>query len=400
MRRARLLHVLASAPAAVLVTVAPALSPAAVEAATLPPPYIVCIDPGHGGADPGAIGLDGLVEKNLTLDISDRLAALLRADGVTVVLTRTTDATVSIADRAEIANASHADVFLPIYFNAWTTPTPDGSVVLYPYARDIPFADAISLAVTRYIKPYGDNDGGIVLRPDWWLTPTMPVATVESLFITNPHDAALLTESSFRQGLAGALKNGIEAYLPGIQQRLHSAPAVTPAKLLPASGPLAVPPSSRASAGTRGPARSAAPAATGGGPPAALQVLGWLLLIAAVLLGIRHRRRLLDLAGTGLTRAGVSFRGSGIHHWMLRRRRRLTRRRASGAHPGDGGPAPPAYDLFPDALGPWGWPDPAAGRGRRHVPLTSDVEVRGRPVRAERSAAQPARGAPLDDLPL
>lgn len=161
---------------------------------------------------------------------------------MTVVLTRTTDATVSIAARAETCNAAHADVFLPIYFNAWTTPTPDGSVVLYPYARDIPFADAISQAVTRYIKPYGDNDGGIVLRPDWWLTPTMPVATVESLFITNPHDAALLTESSFRQGLAGALKNGIEAYLPGIQQRLHSAPAVTPAKLLPASGPLAVPP--------------------------------------------------------------------------------------------------------------------------------------------------------------
>ena len=72
MRRARLLHVLASAPAAVLVTVAPALSTAAVGAAAAPPPYIVCIDPGHGGIDPGAIGLDGLVEKNLTLDISDR----------------------------------------------------------------------------------------------------------------------------------------------------------------------------------------------------------------------------------------------------------------------------------------------------------------------------------------
>ena len=120
-------------------------------------------------------------------------------------------------------------------------------MVLYPYARDIPFADAISQAVTNYIKPYGDDDGGIVLRPDWWLTPTMPVATVESLFITNPHDAALLTQSSFRQGLAEALKNGIEAYLPGIQQRLASVPAATPAKLRPASGPLAVPPSSRAS---------------------------------------------------------------------------------------------------------------------------------------------------------
>jgi N-acetylmuramoyl-L-alanine amidase len=402
MRRARLLHVLASAPAAVLVTVAPALSTAAVGAAAAPPPYIVCIDPGHGGIDPGAIGLDGLVEKNLTLDISDRLAALLRADGVTVVLTRTTDASVSITQRAEIANASHADVFLPIYFNAWTTPTPDGSVVLYPYARDIPFAEAMSQAVTSYIKPHGDDDGGIVLRPDWWLTPTMPVATVESLFITNPHDAALLTQSSFRQGLAEALKNGVEAYLPGIQQRLRSVPAVTPAKLLPASGPLAIPSSHRASTGSGGRARTTTPttaAATGGGPPAALQVLGWLLLIAAILLAVRHRRRLLDLAGTGLARAGVSFRGSGIHHWMLRRRRRLTRRRATGARPGDGGLAPPAYELFGD-LGPWGRPEPTAGRAPFDAPLPPGVEVRGRPLRPARTAAEPARGAPLDDLPL
>jgi N-acetylmuramoyl-L-alanine amidase len=403
MRRARLLHVLASAPAAVLLTVAPALSSPAVGAATIPPPYVVCIDPGHGGNDPGAIGLDGLVEKNLTLDISDRLAALLRADGVTVVLTRTTDASVSITQRAEIANASHADVFLPIYFNAWTTPTPDGSVVLYPYARDIPFADAISQAVTNYIKPYGDDDGGIVLRPDWWLTPTMPVATVESLFITNPHDAALLTQGSFRQGLAEALKKGIEAYLPGIQQRLASVPAATPAKLRPASGPLGVPPSSRASTDTGGPARAvapAAPAATGGGPPAALQVLGWLLLLAAMLLAIRHRRRLLDLAGTGLTRAGLSFRGSGIHHRMLRRRRRLTRRQATGVRPGDGGPAPPAYELFSMGLGPWGRPEQTAGGAPFDAPPPPGVEVRGRPVSPARTAAQPARGAPLDDLPL
>ena len=399
MRRARLLHVLASAPAAVLVTVAPALSSAAVGAATAPPPYVVCIDPGHGGTDPGAIGLDGLVEKNLTLDVSNRLAALLRADGVTVVLTRTTDASVSIATRAQIANAAHADVFLPIYFNAWTTPTPDGSVVLYPYARDIPFAEAMSQAVASYLKPHGDDDGGIVLRPDWWLTPTMPVATVEGLFITNPHDAALLTQNSFRQGLAAALKNGIEAYLPGIQQRLRSVPAVTPAKLRPASGPLGIPPPTRASTGSGGRTHTTLPAATGGGPPAALQVVGWLLLIAGILLAVRHRRRLLDLAGGGLAHAGVSLRSSGIHHWMLRRRRRLTRRRASGARPGDGGLAPPAYELLAE-LGPWGRPEPTARRASFDAAPPPDVEVRGRRARPARTTAQPAGGAPLDDLPL
>ena len=403
MRRARLLHVLASAPAAVLLTVAPALSSPAVGAATIPPPYVVCIDPGHGGNDPGAIGLDGLVEKNLTLDISDRLAALLRADGVTVVLTRTTDASVSITQRAEIANASHADVFLPIYFNAWTTPTPDGSVVLYPYARDIPFANAISQAVTNYIKPYGDDDGGIVLRPDWWLTPTMPVATVESLFITNPHDAALLTQGSFRQGLAEALKNGIEAYLPGIQQRLGSVPAATPAKLRPASGPLGVPPSSRASTETGGPARAvapAAPAATGGGPPAALQVLGWLLLLAAMLLAIRHRRRLLDLAGSGLTRAGVVL--PGFRDPPLDASPPAPPDQAAGhRRPARGRrPATPGVRALPGGPGALGTAGHDPGRAPFDAPPPPGIEVRGRPVRPARTAPQPARGAPLDDLPL
>ena len=243
------------------------------EPPSIPPPYVVAIDPGHGGSDPGALGLDGLVEKDLTLDVSNRLAALLRADGVTVVMTRTTDASVSIQQRSDIANAAHADVFLPIYFNSWTTPVPDGSVVLYPYARDIPFATDISQAVTNYIGPDGDNDGGIVLRNDWWLQPTMPVATVESLFISNPHDAALLTKASFRQGLADALRNGVETYLPGIRQRLQEVGAVTPAKLLPASGPLAGPPAVHGTSSANGEMGSTAKtAATTGGTPAALRV--------------------------------------------------------------------------------------------------------------------------------
>ncbi|MGA2282089.1 MAG: N-acetylmuramoyl-L-alanine amidase [Candidatus Dormibacteria bacterium] len=388
MRRARLLYVLASAPAAVLLTVAPALSPPAVGAASLPPPYVVCIDPGHGGRDPGAIGLDGLVEKNLTLDVSDRLAALLRADGVTVVMTRTTDATVSIQQRSDIANASGASVFLPIYFNAWTTPTPDGSVVLYPYARDIPFASAISQAVSAYLNPYGDHDGGVVLRNDWWLEPTMPTATVESLFITNPHDAALLTQSSFRQGLAVALKNGVEAFLPGILQREQEVKASTPAKLRVQSGLLAPPPTAPPATGrpAAGPV-AAHPGATAGGAPAALVVMGWLLLLAALLLAIRHRRRLARVAGSGLALATQGLRGTGLHRWTLRRRRRLVRARAGTDGKARAGPT---YDeLFPGSHGLW-----AGVEGSPvNEPVLPSLELPGRPVRT-------ARRPSLDELPL
>jgi N-acetylmuramoyl-L-alanine amidase len=395
MRRARLLHVLASAPVAVVLTVAPALSSAAVGAASIPPPYVVAIDPGHGGSDPGALGLDGLVEKDLTLDVSNRLAALLRADGVTVVMTRTTDASVSIQQRSDIANAAHADVFLPIYFNSWTTPVPDGSVVLYPYARDIPFATDISQAVTDYIGPDGDNDGGIVLRNDWWLEPTMPVATVESLFISNPHDAALLTKASFRQGLADALRNGVETYLPGIRQRLEEVGAVTPAKLLPASGPLAGPPAIHGASSTSGEmASTAKTAATTGGTPATLRVLEVLVLLAAVLLAVRHRRRLIGLAGSGLAVASTWARDGGLHHRTLRRRRRLTRERGLTAAGGADRRGRPAYvDPFSERRGVW---DRALPTGQGELPddlLSASFEVRGRPVK-------PVRRPSMDELPL
>jgi N-acetylmuramoyl-L-alanine amidase len=396
MRRARLLHVLASAPVAVLLTVAPALSAAAVGAASIPPPYVVAIDPGHGGGDPGALGLYGLVEKDLTLDVSNRLAALLRADGVTVVMTRTTDASVSIQQRSDIANAAGADVFLPIYFNSWTTPFPDGSVVLYPYARDVPFASDISQAVTDYLNPYGDHNGGIVLRNDWWLQPTMPTATVESLFISNPHDAALLTKASFRQGLAEALRSGIEAYLPGILQRQQEVRAATPAKLLPASGPLAAPPTTHATtsaSGERTPAATATPA-TSGGTPAVLRVCEVLMLLAAVLLAIRYRRRLVGLAGSGLAPASTWLRGSGLHHRTLQRRRRLTRERGLAATGGGETRGRTAYDdLFSESRGVW---DRALPTGHGAMPedlLSASFEVRGRPVK-------PARHPSLDELPL
>jgi N-acetylmuramoyl-L-alanine amidase len=399
MCRARLLHVLASAPVAVLLTVAPALSSAAVGAASIPPPYVVAIDPGHGGSDPGALGLDGLVEKNLTLDVSNRLAALLRADGVTVVMTRTTDASVSIQERSDIANAAHADVFLPIYFNSWTTPIPDGSVVLYPYASDVPFASDISQAVTDYLNPYGDHDGGLVLRNDWWLEPTMPTATVESLFISNPHDAALLTKASFRQGLAEALRSGVEAFLPGILLRQQEVRAVTPAKLLPASGPLAAAPANHATSsasGERAPAATATPTtpATHGGTPAMLRVFEVLVLLAAVLLAVRYRRRLVGLAGSGLALASTWVRGSGLHHRTLQRRRRRTRERGLAATGGGETRSRTAYDdLLSESRGVW---DRALPPGHGAVPedlLSASFEVRGRPVK-------PARHPSLDELPL
>jgi len=91
---------------------------------TIPPvntdytPTIV-IDPGHGGEDPGAIGLGGLKEKDITLYVARRLGRILSVRyGYKVVYTRRGDVSVSLNERTELANRNHADLFVSIHTNA------------------------------------------------------------------------------------------------------------------------------------------------------------------------------------------------------------------------------------------------------------------------------------------
>src|SRR5690625_967948 len=79
----------------------------------------IFIDPGHGGSDPGAVG-NGLREKDLTLDIAKRIQKYLNDNytGFTIKLSRTTDKTLSLAQRTKMANDWKADYFLSIHINA------------------------------------------------------------------------------------------------------------------------------------------------------------------------------------------------------------------------------------------------------------------------------------------
>jgi len=78
----------------------------------------VVIDAGHGGNDPGAIGKNGLREKDVNLDIAKKLSDLLRAEGVSTVLTRSSDKFIPLSTRVNIANKSGADLFISIHSNA------------------------------------------------------------------------------------------------------------------------------------------------------------------------------------------------------------------------------------------------------------------------------------------
>ncbi len=86
------------------------------------PAFTVVVDPGHGGEQEGALAPDGLREKDLSLAISRRIAARLKRMGARVVLTRTGDIAVPLANRAALATAIRADMFLSVHLNSMPTP--------------------------------------------------------------------------------------------------------------------------------------------------------------------------------------------------------------------------------------------------------------------------------------
>ncbi|GAH68699.1 unnamed protein product, partial [marine sediment metagenome] len=95
------------------------------------PGYLVCLDPGHGGKDPGAIGATGLMEKVVNLDIAYKVKSKLQAKGYSVVMTRTSDIYLSLDQRVAIANNKKATIFVSIHNNAFILPTAHGTETYY-----------------------------------------------------------------------------------------------------------------------------------------------------------------------------------------------------------------------------------------------------------------------------
>jgi len=102
--------------------VAPPVTPRRTRPAAPPAPKVVVIDAGHGGPDRGMTGPIGspvwFTEKDVTLSVAKMIATVLRARGVDVLMTRTTDTLIALADRGRIANSNHGDVFISIHCNA------------------------------------------------------------------------------------------------------------------------------------------------------------------------------------------------------------------------------------------------------------------------------------------
>ncbi|MBV8150826.1 MAG: N-acetylmuramoyl-L-alanine amidase, partial [Candidatus Eremiobacteraeota bacterium] len=181
-------------------------------------PRLIVLDPGHGGSDTGAMR-NGLVEKDLVLDIAQRLEALLVGRGWTVKMTREADVDVygpNAADvaelqaRCDVANNAGARMFVSIHANSSTSPAPNGTTSYYWKPEDRALAAAIQ---THLIGLLGTKDDGVQKERFYVIRhTTMPAALVETAFVSNSDDAARLRSSQFRQDIAEGIADGIRDY--------------------------------------------------------------------------------------------------------------------------------------------------------------------------------------------
>lgn len=217
----------------------------------------IVIDPGHGGHDPGAVGLQGLYEKDVVLDIALKLKEILSANPLyEVFLTRETDVYIPLEARTAIANKKNADLFVSIHANAspqrnakgvetyllnWT----DNEEANRVAARE----NKISLKKMKEMNRQMDELGGILgdlerqmkrdesvnlanriqnsmittldnredLGVKWAMFfvlfgARMPSVLVEVSFISNPEEEQLLSDASYRLQIAYAIADGLHRY--------------------------------------------------------------------------------------------------------------------------------------------------------------------------------------------
>ena len=230
------------------------------------PPGIrtIVIDPGHGGKEVGAVGPNGLLEKDVTLEVSRKLASALERLGTRVVLTRDDDSIVSLDQRTAIANQYKADLFLSVHMNAAVVKGAKGSETYFlsleasddlaRRAAETENAAAATAAATpasaaadlklilwdlahqEYVqessrlaqaiqeemnKATGVQNRGVKQAPFKVLVgATMPAALVEVGFITNPEEEARLQSDAFQDVMVEALVRAVQRYKTEYETRI------------------------------------------------------------------------------------------------------------------------------------------------------------------------------------
>ena len=175
----------------------------------------IVIDPGHGGLDPGAIGIGGIKESDVVLDVSKIVKKLLSEKGLKVVLTRNKEVDLDLPQRVSFANRKNADIFVSIHANASRGKRRDINgleTFFYRGWKGRLLAKRIQKQILK-VSP-GSPDRGVKQGRFYVIKNTkMPAVLVEIGFLTGRLDARRLDKSIHRKRIAYAIARGIIEYL-------------------------------------------------------------------------------------------------------------------------------------------------------------------------------------------
>ncbi|MBD2862837.1 N-acetylmuramoyl-L-alanine amidase family protein [Paenibacillus oceani] len=168
----------------------------------------IIIDPGHGGKDVGTIGGQNSYEKDVTLPTALKIQRKLKEKGANVILTRSDDETVSLSERANIANNHEADLFVSIHFDAFDDPDVHGITVYYNKTSDESLAQQLHDGIFKSdlkAKDRGVKFGDYrVLREN-----IKPAILLELGYLSNKNEKSRITSTSYQELLSTAVVRGI-----------------------------------------------------------------------------------------------------------------------------------------------------------------------------------------------
>jgi N-acetylmuramoyl-L-alanine amidase len=177
----------------------------------------VCVDPAHGGTDPGCEGVGGLAEKDVNLALGSELARLLTERGADVDLLRRGDETLALYDRTEAANAWHPDVYVCLHHSTNPSTSAQGAAAYYFANRAYESRGGRRLAgyiVDALVRELGRVDLRKHGRNYACLREVKPLAVmVEPGYLSHPAEGPLLADPEIQTREAVAISHGIEAYL-------------------------------------------------------------------------------------------------------------------------------------------------------------------------------------------
>ncbi|MBR2931054.1 MAG: N-acetylmuramoyl-L-alanine amidase [Clostridia bacterium] len=189
----------------------------------------VIIDAGHGGEDPGAIGVSGAYEKDLNLEIAKLLAAMLKEEGFDVLMTREEDRMLyspeenikgmrkisDLKNRAKVANGQENAIFVSIHMNSFGEGKYSGLQVYYQ--KDSEDSPALASCIQSAVKAAAQPENNRVIKAGRGLylldKVNIPSVIIECGFLTNPEECEKLSQKEYQKQLSSAIVCGIIEYI-------------------------------------------------------------------------------------------------------------------------------------------------------------------------------------------